>query len=607
MRKLSHWLETLTPAESVDFYRDFAISHAMEGGQQGQKVIDLIKAGDLKALCEFEVDYCEQGLTAHAVKHLRQALAFFQKIEDLEIGYDKSERAFTKFLEAEELCRTSNNILKMHRLGEFSFLPRVSGVFHAASRKIGRILGDVPSFGELDLHFGPGATRATRRQAASIRRKLAERLQCSEGLARYVPYVLEELPHIVDIHSVQDRTDEDGQDWGRVPVEITPAKLSFVPKNAKTYRSIATEPGLNTFVQLGIGTHMARRLAAFGIDIRDQTVNQDRARVGSLTGELATLDLSSASDTISREIVYELLPVDWAHLLDKMRSEHIILPDGRVMRQEKFSSMGNGFTFPLETLIFWGLAAACCRTDSEATVYGDDIIVPTYAYELLTEVLVAAGFEVNLAKSYASGPFRESCGKDWYSGTAVRPYYPKGWVSGQSLFVLHNFYVRDGDTVRAERVESYIHPALRIYGPDGYGDGHLLGDHPRRKPLKYLSRGYSGYFFDTFVTRQMKDKIPLRTSEYIVPLYTIYRRSDGEDFIPLSVECTNKSVGRVSASCACTANAALLKWRLKYCGRSHGPVGPAPLPLPEGEGDVKAISLPGVAGYKKISVYTLGN
>lgn len=602
MRKLSHWLEYLTPDESLDIYRELAISHAREGGSQGAAIAKLIERSNFRALCEFEVDYLEEGLTAHAVKHIRQALAYFQKVEDLEIGYDKEKRAFEKFLEAEELCKATNDIFRKRASGEFCFSPRVDSVLHAASRKIARILGDAPFIGELDLHFGPGATRATRRKDASIRRKLAERLQCSEGLFQYVPYILEELPHLVEIHSVQDRVDEDGVEWGRVPVEIIQAKLSFVPKNAKTYRSICTEPGLNTLVQLGIGEHMARRLAAFGIDIRDQTVNQDRALTGSLTGELATLDLSSASDTISQEVVYDLLPLDWANLLDKMRSRRVLLPNGQSLCQEKFSSMGNGFTFPLETLIFWSLAAACCQNDSDATVYGDDIIVPTSAYALLTEVLVAVGFVVNLTKSYASGPFRESCGKDYFSGTPVRPYYPKGWVNGQSLFVMHNFYVRDKDPIRAARVEELIHPALRIYGPDGYGDGHLIGDHPRRRPAKYHERGYSGYFFDTFVTRQARDKIPLKRGEYVVSLYSIYRRNAGDDFLKGVFESSTDPSVRSNGS----DNFDYLKWISLYENRGSGPRGTAPLPLPLGEGEVKYLSLPGVTGYKKISVYTLG-
>lgn len=594
MRKLSHWLEELSPEESVDLYRELALSHAREGGAIGERIASLIigdrerPSGRIRELCEFEFNYEEEGLTAHMVYHARQALAFFQKIEDLDIGIDRESVALRKFLEAEDLCRSTNDIFRKSRRGEFNFSPRVASVFHAAQRKITRILGDVPRIGELDYHFGPGATRATRRKEASIRRKLAEKLQCSEGLSTMIPFILEELPHLVDVHSMLDRIDEDGEEWSLVEVELTPSKLSFVPKNAKSFRSICTEPGLNTLVQLGIGKYMDRRLAAFGIDIHDQTRNQRLALEGSLTGALATLDLSSASDTISTELVYELLPLDWAALLDRVRSRHVILPGGKVISQEKFSSMGNGFTFPLETLIFWSLAAACCKSDAEASAYGDDLIVPTYAYDLLTEVLRAAGFLVNQTKSFHKGPFRESCGKDYFSGTDVRPAYMSRWVSGQSLFVLHNFYVRRGDLERARRVMSYIHPALLIYGPDGYGDGHLLGEHPRRKAQKYLDRGYSGYFFDTFVTRSSKDRIALGRGEHVVALYSIYRRSGGEEFLRRD-----------------ETSRAGVPFFERYNARGLGEGYTSPLSLPNGDDDVKHLSLPGTSGYKKITVYTL--
>jgi hypothetical protein len=264
------------------------------------------------------------------------------------------------------------------------------------------------------------------------------------------------------------------------------------------------------------------------------------------------------------------------------------LPDGKVISQEKFSSMGNGFTFPLETLIFWSLAASCCESDVEASAFGDDLIVPTYAYGLLTEVLRSAGFLVNQTKSFHKGPFRESCGKDYFRGTDVRPAYMSKWVSGQSLFVLHNFYVRRGDQDRARRVMSYIHPALLIYGPDGYGDGHLLGEHPKRKAQKYSDRGYSGYFFDTFVTRSSKDKVALGRGEHVVALYSIYRRSGGDEFLSRDVE---SQLG--------------VPFFERYNSRGLGEGRTSPLALPIGDDDVKCLSLPGTSGYKKITVYTL--
>jgi hypothetical protein len=426
--------------------------------------------------------------------------------------------------------------------------------------------------------------------------------------------LLGELPHLTAIHEdpstgrIEWSETREGSvidEWVSVPVSIVPARLNFVPKNAKTHRSVCTEAGLNVMFQLGLGAVMARRLASFGVDIRDQSLNQRRAREGSLTGALATLDLSSASDTVSREIVFELLPLEWAELLNWGRSSKVELPNGDLISQEKFSSMGNGYTFPLETLIFWGLAAACCDRDSDATVYGDDIIIPSVKYDLLAEVLRYAGFILNVGKSFHEGPFRESCGKDYFRGTDVRPFYAKGWVTGQLLFVLHNFYVRDGDLDRAKTVESFIHPALRIYGPDLYGDGHLLGDHPKYVPEKHRRRGYSGYFFDTYTTKQRKDIRPL-PGDAILAHYTVYRRSVVNDWnsgswvaaVPVRARFGSNqraSNGRLGFHATCYKQADIRK-PLQY----------APLPLPEKEG-IKALTLPGVDGYKKVTIYTLGS
>jgi hypothetical protein len=164
------------------------------------------------------------------------------------------------------------------------------------------------------------------------------------------------------------------------------------------------------------------------------------AQIGSNDGSLATIDLSSASDTVAREVVRFLMPESWYERLDLCRSKVGEL-DGKWLRYEKFSSMGNGFTFELETLIFWGLAIACVRScgleTDKVRVYGDDIIVPVDAYDFLVEVLSYCGFTTNSSKSYKSGAFRESCGKDYFNGHEVRPFFQKEYLNGvETLFPL---------------------------------------------------------------------------------------------------------------------------------------------------------------------------
>jgi hypothetical protein len=277
------------------------------------------------------------------------------------------------------------------------------------------------------------------------------------------------------------------------------SEIVTVPKNAKTDRTIAIEPDLNMYIQKGIGQVIKRRLRRVGIDLSSQRYNQELAKLGSETGELATIDLKAASDTISRRIVELLLPRDWYLAMDMVRSREGVLADGRVIPYQKFSSMGNGFTFELETLIFWGISKAVAEytklRDSRLAVYGDDIVFPSAKADLLIEVLKIAGFTPNLKKTFVDGPFRESCGKHYFYGTDVTPFYLRKEINHtQPLFVAVN-NMRRWITRMSEAWKlafGVCHPHLwRLYnlwmsyvprrlqkfrGPDGFGDSFLIGN-----------------------------------------------------------------------------------------------------------------------------------
>lgn len=199
-------------------------------------------------------------------------------------------------------------------------------------------------------------------------------------------------------------------------------KVTFVPKNVTSLRPIAIEPNGQMMMQLGVHEYLAKVLSRIGNDIRHQQRNQSLARIGSTDGSFATIDLASASDSISIALVYQLLPSDWFTFLYQNRAPKMELADGTTHIYEKFSSMGNGMTFALETLIFYALARAVCK-DGLISVYGDDIIVPTQHSQTLIGLLECCGFTINEDKTFLDGPFRESCGADWYQGHYVTPKY----------------------------------------------------------------------------------------------------------------------------------------------------------------------------------------
>jgi len=236
-------------------------------------------------------------------------------------------------------------------------------------------------------------------------------------------------------------------------------RLSLVPKNIDISRTICTEPTLNMWYQLGLGNVVRERLRSFfGIDLRHVAdVNRHMARLGSLDPEaprsFSTIDLESASDSISLTLVEELFPQWFSSLLKYLRSPVSRLPDGSALTLNMVSTMGNGFTFPLQTLLFSAVVSAVyaqkgiplARVSSEKpnwSVFGDDIIVRSDAYDRVCHVLSMLGFRVNAEKSFNKGPFRESCGCDYFKGHMVRGVYLKHLSTAQDTYVAFNKLVR---------------------------------------------------------------------------------------------------------------------------------------------------------------------
>jgi hypothetical protein len=522
--------------KTLSFIRDLSSECAVLGGHLSKQLDALVQKGAYREVVDFKIDvFALDESRSSDYLYARQIKALVEKQDFLELGYDREMEAVTKFRAAEEDCRKTNTRLWNER-------PNwdVGGVLYTAQRIIAHILGPVPSLSELSFLFGPGASTNVVGRVASFRSKLGAPMQCSESLVSVLGDFLAEFPLWCDAVATQHIEAVDNGDvrWV-VPVIVRPARLGFVPKTSKTDRTICVEPSLNALGQKGIGSYMKNRLDLFGVDLRDQGVNQRLALEGSIRGNYATVDLSSASDTVSYALVMSLLPVEWFELLDHFRSESVEFK-GEVIELEKFSSMGNAYTFELESLIFYALALAVCdsldlvgkpvfvsgRLDRgfPVTVYGDDIIIPVGAYTLLTEVLTWCGFSTNVEKSFCYGPFRESCGADWFLGMDVRPWYLKKEISERSLFVAHNFFMRKGERSLAKICYLYTVKEFRLFGPDGYGDGHLLGTYKLTRPKE---AGWEGGYFRSWKGVPNRNEKAYQT-DVLIPSYSCYARM-GED------------------------------------------------------------------------------
>ncbi len=235
---------------------------------------------------------------------------------------------------------------------------------------------------------------------------------------------------------------------GRRPSVVRGSKLSTVPKNEENNRTIAIEPLGNMCLQLAAGRYLEEALRRIGLSISEQQpLNKALARVGSVEGHIATIDLSSASDRIHPEVVRLLFPPEWYRLLMSLRSPMTEV-DGVFVDLHMISTMGNGFTFPLMTLVILSLVYANrvalggsdrCFIDWSCTaVYGDDIIVPVTEYDSLCVMLEESGLLVNRDKSFATGTFRESCGGDFDRGVDITPFYVKELATESDVYVALN-------------------------------------------------------------------------------------------------------------------------------------------------------------------------
>ena len=241
-------------------------------------------------------------------------------------------------------------------------------------------------------------------------------------------------------------------------------RLTTVPKTSDTSRPICIEPGLNLMLQKGVGTYLRRRRKIYtGIELDYQQEHHKHLVINEWV-RIATIDLSSASDTIAYEFVKYMLPNKWFLFLDSLRSEAVQVPGGKWYYTQKFSSMGNGYTFELETLLFWALAQAASELAGSDPVsgnltgaqnldlttrpgigrvlcscFGDDLIVTERAEKGLLDILDLCGFIVNTRKSsLTEKAFKESCGVYSLYGEELPVFNLDKLDTIQDLFVACN-------------------------------------------------------------------------------------------------------------------------------------------------------------------------
>lgn len=361
-------------------------------------------------------DPCKDSIYA-----IRQLTLMFGKIS-VRCSDARERSALRKYVECEQDVKASDRILPPELLAEFERM---------SLRLFGDVLADADLAvyaGTLTPKHGPGSTA----DKLSGNRKF-DQTEWPARLERCFPYGENAIPnwrfnYLLDAVTLLE------------PGRERPVKVILVPKTLKTPRIIAIEPTCMQYMQQAISERLMRSLESDlfpprVIGFKDQAPNQRMALEGSESGALATLDLSEASDRVSNQHVRALLK-HFPHLseaVDACRSRKADVPGYGVIRLAKFASMGSALCFPMEamvftTIIFMALERGSKRRlapkdfrslRSKVRVYGDDIVIPVDFMSIVIDYLEAFGLKVNVDKSFGTGKFRESCGREYYDGRDV--------------------------------------------------------------------------------------------------------------------------------------------------------------------------------------------
>jgi len=359
-----------------------------------------------------------------AIQAIRQLTLSFGKVS-LPCTPAREARAFEDFVKCEQSLRVSDFNLRLHDLESFVRIGSV--LFGDVFSKIDRDVYE----GNITPRHGPGATA----DKLTGNRKY-QQTEWTDRLEAIFPASENLVPSLRYYQSL------DKVEWLEPGAE-RPVRVISVPKTLKTPRIIAIEPTCMQYMQQGLMERFVQylqsdKLIGDMVGFDDQIPNQVMARESSRKGDLATLDLSEASDRVSNRLVKGLTRYH-PYLNEAVlatRSSRADVPGYGVIPLSKFASMGSALTFPMEecvflTCIFYAieqeLGSRLTRKvvnsfRGRVRVYGDDLIVPVEFVQPVIDSLELFGFKVNQHKSFWTGKFRESCGKEYYDGHDISIY-----------------------------------------------------------------------------------------------------------------------------------------------------------------------------------------
>jgi len=428
--------------------------------------------GFLELIFDSKTGFLVDTPDVDAIHAVRQLCLLYSKLE-LSTSEKRRRASIRGFVDCESEIKRADSVRDMEELHDFRRMSNLvwrevlQGVDNDLWRETSGQRDVTTSQPFLVPKHGPGATAD--KLTGNGKYDLREWSQRLEDVFPYGEYCLPSWRY----HDRYDCVDL------REPGTERPVRVISVPKTLKAQRIIAIEPSYMQYMQQGLAAMIVPAIQnnfVLGriVGFNDQWRNNHLALKGSLDGSLATLDLSEASDRVSNQLVRAMLDrfPNLQEAVDATRSRKADVPGHGILRLAKYASMGSALTFPVEAMVFTAIvflgierAQGSRLTRSDITklrdvvrVYGDDIIVPVEFAPSVIDCLQQFGLKVNVHKSFLTGRFRESCGKEYYSGQDV------------SVVKVRHVVVLDGKVVGlpssrrfAQEIESTVALRNRFY------------------------------------------------------------------------------------------------------------------------------------------------
>ena len=432
------------------------------------RVVDLLDEGRNRD-AYFALKLSVEGITVVSPLHAwvkAQAKACLSKLPIP--GIDREAAAYKLWFSDEHRCRRTNQKLVAYRN---RFLKgREAPWMHEVSRMrefCAYVLGDSPDLQLIaeESRYGPGASVEVRGDATHYANKLLS-WDCTSGCVDLAVDALALDKGAWEVFGFDPResTNPSAIDGFKREARkmvsdsvVNHDTLMFIFKNAEALRSITVQPTLSGMVQLGIDAAVKQLLLRkCNVDLTDQSLNRRLAFLGSRDWESpdpwCTIDKKSASNLVAKLLPGFVFPGAWSKLLWSTRSPFYRTPPAMgsdTRAYEMYAGMGNGTTFGIESLIFLSAAYAvsglmepsAILKDRFFSIFGDDLLIRKSNADRYVLFIEYLGFRINRDKSFLEGPFRESCGADYWSGVNVRPAYVRGedgYTDALELIGLHN-------------------------------------------------------------------------------------------------------------------------------------------------------------------------